>query len=106
MRTLIDMDGVIADFEKAFHTEWTQRYPDKQAIPLHERKHFKIRDDYPKDYRPLIDAIYNSEGFYRNLPPINGGKQALEELARTSEVYICTSPLKTNKHCMTEKYEW
>ena len=42
MRILIDMDGVIADFEGDFLRLWKEQHPEKKFIPLEERKGFYI----------------------------------------------------------------
>jgi len=107
---LVDMDGVIVDFEKGILDEFRKRYPDKPFIPLEKRTTFYVRDQYPKELQPLIDEIYRSEkskGFYLGLSLIEGALDALLELKNSgNEIYICTSPTLFNPFCISEKYEW
>ncbi len=100
------MDGVIADFEKGILEIYRKLYPDKPYIPLEQRTTFYVEDQYPQESRPLLQKIYLSEGFYRNLPVVEGSLEALEEMAAMADVYVCTSPLLSNPYCIKEKYEW
>lgn len=107
MRILVDMDGVIADFELAFLSIYRNRHPDKPFIPLEQRTNFYIMDQYPQELRPLIKDICFSKWFFLGLPPIEGSIKALLEMkSRGDEVYICSSPLLSNPYCIEEKYEW
>jgi 5'-nucleotidase len=66
-----------------------------------------VREDYPSDLRPAVDAILESQGSYRNLPPLPGAIQAVTDLlAEGFDVHICTSPLEQYRNCVLEKYEW
>lgn len=106
MRLLVDMDGVIADFEKGFFDAWTAKYPNKMRIPLEQRITFHVEEQYPAELKPLARAVYEQKGFFASLAPISGGLDALNELAIHNEVFICTSPISTYQHCVPEKYEW
>lgn len=103
MLILIDQDGVLADFERGFHAAW--KATGHEPIPLHERKTFYVRDDYPVHLRQEVEAVYLSPGFFRELPPIEGAIDALFELLESGhDVRICTSPLNQYRHCLPEKY--
>lgn len=108
MRILIDMDGVIADFEGDFLRRWKELHPDKPFIPLEERKGFYVREQYPKEFREHISDIYHAPGFYQNLPPIPGALAALKEIKSSANtVFLCTSPmLPKYENCVLEKYHW
>lgn len=106
MRLLVDMDGVITNFESGVLNAFRNKHPDKPFIPLEKRTTFYVKDQYPKGTQPLIENIYLSEGFYSLLTPIQGAIPALLELSERHEVYVCTSPLLDNPHCIKEKYEW
>lgn len=107
MRILVDMDGVIADFDQELLTRWQERHPDKPYIPLEQRKAFYVKDDYPEELKPLVVEILLESNFFEKMIPVPGAKEALEEMeAMGFEVFICSSPLSTYGNCVLEKYKW
>lgn len=107
MHILLDMDGVIADFERGFLRIWQKQHPEKIHIPLEERNSHFIVDQYPKEYKELINQIMTSPGFFLSLEPVDGSIQAINELKTMgAEIFICTTPLSEYKNCVLEKYEW
>lgn len=107
MLILLDQDGVLADFEHAFLTEWKLRYPDIPAVEYTDRTSFYILENYPEALRPLATAIYTAPGFIENLPPVAGAIEAVKELMSLGiDIRICTSPLSQFENCVAEKYLW
>ena len=107
MRFLVDMDDVIANFEKRLLDTYKQTYPDKPFVEISERREFFfIEEQYPKDCKDLVIGIYEAPGFFRSLEPIEGAIDALQYMAKDHEVFICTSPLLTNPTCVQDKYDW
>lgn len=104
---LVDMDGVLADFETAFF-EAVKTVPELNGVVTREsRKSFDFEKDYPEELTPSIKSVYHKKGFYLNLPEIPGaiaGVRKLKSLGHT--VIICTAPLTLYRHCVLEKYRW
>jgi 5'-nucleotidase len=106
MIILVDLDGVLADFETGFLNIWKKLYPDRIAVPVEERTTFYLEDQYPKEYFDDIKKIKGSSGFNRDLPVIPGAIEAIHEMSKNHDVFICTSPLTNYKNCIEGKYEW
>lgn len=107
MRILIDMDGVISDYEGQFLQYWRSRHPDKLYVPVEARTTFYIKDEYPEELQSLVAEILLEPSFFREMAPVPGAREALEEMQKLGfEVFICSSPLSTYKNCVLEKYEW
>ena len=100
---LVDMDGVLADFDGA-----TQAHLESLRIPIRERNNFYYRDDYPEaNYTDVINKLHASQNFFRNLPPVDGAIEGWDKIKDLGyEPRICSSPLHTNEWCKEEKLKW
>jgi len=102
---LIDMDGVLADFEGRVVEGLAQR--GYEPLEPSRRVSFKMGDDYPERVRSTIYEICRSPGFFRSLKPIEGAVESVHEIeAAGYHVAICTSPLTSSPTGMQEKHEW
>lgn len=104
---LVDMDGVLADFEGRFLENWRKKFPNHPIIPLAERETFYLEEDYPDGLKKDIESIFRAPGFFQNLKIISGSKEALTKMESLGhEVFICTSPISKYENCVLEKYHW
>ncbi|XP_076075042.1 5'(3')-deoxyribonucleotidase, cytosolic type-like [Mytilus galloprovincialis] len=114
LMVLIDLDETLAAFEKHFVIKFREKYPNEPYIPVEKRNTFYIAEQYDKlnftddSVRLELKKIYRSEHFFRDLPEIEGGCDAVKEMAEMEgvEVFICSSPLFQYKYSAPEKYEW
>lgn len=58
LRVLLDMDGVIADFEGGFLKKYRQRYPNDPYISLEERRGFWVSTQYGELREDLCVSVY------------------------------------------------
>ena len=104
---LVDMDNVLADYEGEFLQRYRKNFPNHFYIPLEKRNTFYLYDQYPPELKKTVEGILTSVGFFENLPPIEGGKEAIEKMKSLGhEVFICTSFISNYKNCILEKYAW
>lgn len=101
---LVDMDGVLADFDLQVRLDLSARYPDIEHVIA--RTTFKFGEAYP-DYGDVIHDIMSSPGFFRKLPLIEGAKAGWQRLIELGyQPRICSSPLRFNENCVQEKLAW
>ena len=100
---LVDMDGVLADFDKSV----------MGVLGPVERRNFYIADDYVREHGEDAAqeswAVCNRPGFFQDLDPIEGaidGMRALLSHPKVGNVAICTKPLVRNPTCKEDKVYW
>ncbi|XP_056627112.1 5'(3')-deoxyribonucleotidase, mitochondrial-like [Triplophysa dalaica] len=111
LRVLVDMDGVIADFEGGFLKKFKARYPNEPYLSLEDRRGFWVSTQYGDLRSDLCDkaiSIWESKNFFIELDPVPGGVEAVKEMFKmeNTDVFICTSPIKHYCYCPYEKYAW
>ena len=109
MRLLVDMDGVVTNFNKTVWDSLEDDYPiDTMGFPRPD----PILDFYAEDaydnphFKNIVHEVQSRPGFFKRLEPIKGAIYALEELEKKYEVFICTAPLLENPTCCNDKLWW
>ena len=97
---LLDMDGVVVDWDAGFLAAWGGR----SAV---DRSHYAMEQCVPAARYAEAQKLFHSKGFFRDLPPRDGAIAAVKAMAaRGYQVRFCTSPILTSEHCASEKYAW
>ena len=98
---LVDMDGVLVDWDAGFLAAWAGR------STVDRSQSYAMEECVPPELKEAARAVFHAPGFFRGLPPMAGGVEAVRELARLGyRVYLCTAPVLTSSHCAGEKFEW
>lgn len=102
---LVDMDGVLADFDGAINVFLKENYPD---IPVVPHKSFYFHEDYPDSaHQAIITQFQASQYFFLNLPVLPGAIEGWQRIIDLGyEPRICSSPLSRNEWCGAEKLDW
>lgn len=105
---LVDMDGVLADFDAAFHETVREEYPHVQMLdPLPDPPSFYASQAYPGEHQSELRAISNAEHFFARLPVIPGALEGWQRIIDEGfRPQICSSPIRSNPYSETEKLGW
>eukprot|EP01042_Synura_sphagnicola_P001937 gene1937-2288_t len=97
---LVDMDGVIVDWDTGFRAAWNSR----SAI---DRSKSYYMENCVEEYHREAELLYHTKGFFENLPPVDGAVRALQDMQDEGlRVLICSTPVLTSLYCAQEKINW
>jgi 5'-nucleotidase len=97
---LIDMDGVMADFD----ARATSHLLPEEIV---ERAQFYVARDYPSDQRISIEAAYNTPGFFEDLEPMPGILEGWQKLIDNGyHPRVASAPLSGNPTAIEGKIKW
>jgi len=99
---LIDMDNVLFRFDGEFTRRLTERCPELKHINYEQSAEYDLERLYPPQYKKSIRSVWYEKGFFRSLPLMIGALEALAEISKKNEVFICTSPIDS-PYCKPEK---
>lgn len=106
MIVLVDMDGVLADFDDG-HARLCAARGLPTTTPGVGRTSWDILGVVDPAYRDVVLELWHSPGFFRGLRPIDGAVAGLRGLvAAGHDVWICTAPLRHHATCAHEKLAW
>ena len=106
MDILIDLDNILVDTYKIWLKAYNLFYLPKGAgeVKIEDLTNFEM--DKNKNVNGNIWKIIDSDGFFKDLPEIEGGVWAVEKLQKAGHnVIICSSPSK-NIGSWTDKIYW
>jgi 5'-nucleotidase len=102
---LVDMDGVLAAFDASVESIVTKSYPNIALV--RPRQEFYIHQDYSQEHHLAIKGIWQAQGFYRQLPVVEGATEGWGKIAEEGfRPRICSSPIPQNPNCVSEKIGW
>lgn len=101
---LVDMDGVLADFDREAINRIRDRLP--EIALLDTRVNFYISDDYPT-HSDAIRELSREQGFFASLPLVDNALFGWERmLSMGFSPRICSSPIRSNPFSKEEKLAW
>ena len=104
---LVDMDGVLADFDRANNEIVRTHFPDMPIID--NRREFYFKDSYA-DHPEVVEKIENDcrlPGFIRNFQPIDNALEGWKRILTAGYIpRVCSSPLENHPTIINEKKAW
>ncbi|WP_413072363.1 MULTISPECIES: 5' nucleotidase, NT5C type [unclassified Shouchella] len=101
-RIAIDMDEVMADFNKKHLALFNADYGEALTVEdLHGKKLRELRPNLVNEIRGYL----KDPGYFRDLEVIQDAQEVIKELHETYEVYIATAAMHFPSS-FTAKYEW
>lgn len=101
---LVDMDGVLADFDTGVIHILQAKHP---HVPIQKvRRNFYIHHDY-EDHAELVRGVALRKDFFLNLPLLDDALWAWQQLIDLGyHPVVCSSPVRVSAHSAPEKLQW
>ncbi len=102
----VDMDGVMAEFDKGLETKLLQADPTIDLSDKSSDFYLHKRLKTPEAVR-MAQAIANSRGFFLDLEPADGLQEGWQRMIDAGfHPVVLSKPLSSNQWCAAEKLEW
>lgn len=101
---LVDMDGVLVDFDGWLHERrdlWPSLNPDRS-----QQQHYFLTDEVTKADAKIMRETVNTSRIFLEALPMPGALAGVWALAEEADVWICTKPLEANRNCRDDKGAW
>lgn len=107
LRVLCDVDGVIADYRKAFLKEVKGILPDFK-VPKNAEPDWDVAKEFQLS-PALAEMVYEkmtAPGVAQHIDELPDAVDGVKELAKFADVYFVTSPTKTSKTWEFDRRTW
>jgi 5'-nucleotidase len=101
-RIAVDMDEVIADFNKKFIKSFNEHF--KMSISPADLVGFSAQKRWP-ELANDINTIIGEVDFFSDLPVMAGSQDVLQHMAKKHEIFITTAAMEFPLS-FTAKFEW
>lgn len=106
MILLIDMDGVLADFEGQTQRKGREAGLDAGQLALVATRTTWDMLDLPTLHVEPLRALWYAPGFFASMDPILGALDTTRDLMDRHDVFFCSAPLPRHATCAQEKLAW
>lgn len=101
---LVDMDGVLADFDRRVVDVLGEDCP--ELVSARERSVFHLTEAFPV-YEERIRELLHREDFFGSLPLFEGALEGWNRIKETGfHPRVCSRPLSANRWCEQAKRAW
>ncbi len=103
---LFDLDDVAFLFTESFWEQISTLHPKVQIPHISVSNSFNLASTAPGLTKEMIQSVFNSPGFFRNLKPAPGVVKLFNKLEEQKvNAFIVSAPYPTNPLCASEKLE-
>lgn len=103
---LMDMDGPLADFDRAFWDLCEQMGFEMNCTRGQQSQRFATDHVVHFDDRRWIRRHIDTTDWFRHLPVTPGALKGMATLAQLAEVWVVSKPLLLNPRCRDDKAAW
>lgn len=102
-RVLLDCDGPLSDFDESAVRVLREHVPVGWEPPLGV---WAMQDSLSPELKQWFESQCRAPGFALNMVVVNGAKEAVKRLQKTTDVYVVTSPFRKSLHWPGERLLW
>jgi 5'-nucleotidase len=107
MIILVDMDGVLADWDSEFDAQLNAIDGAEHIPRIKDQTTFDLFVGKSPEDQAVIRKVMDTPRFYANLKPIPGALEAVKSMVEKGHtVYIVSSPTPSNPTCASDKLDW
>jgi 5'-nucleotidase len=104
---LVDIDRPLAMWEEGLVKRTRLEYPEIFTGDAGTRHDWDLTLGLDANQKDAVLTVMQLEGFYLDLEPVAGAREALYEMLEEDiEVFLCSTPSLNNPTCASDKLAW